>query len=109
MCPRFCRFCPPNNPALERAQFSDAGEYSLLLTDIRMPDLDGYGLAEGLRKMERFQSLPIIALTAHADETEIKKGEDFGFSGYIEKLNVESVVERIDEILEIGRGKAQSA
>jgi len=94
--------------ALERAQFSDADEYSLLLTDIRMPDLDGYGLAEGIRKIERFHSLPIIALTAHTDETEIKKGEDFGFSGYIEKLNVESVIERIDEILEIGRDKAQS-
>lgn len=50
-----------------------ANQYDLVLTDIGLPDLDGYRLTEKLREIERHKNLdltPIIALTAH-DATNI--------------------------------------
>ncbi|MEK6703170.1 MAG: ATP-binding protein [Planctomycetota bacterium] len=48
---------------LERAR-SEGKPYDLLLTDMQMPEMDGYTLARTLR--ERGSTIPIVALTAHA-------------------------------------------
>ncbi|MFY7930782.1 MAG: response regulator, partial [Oligoflexus sp.] len=43
---------------------SDQSPYQLLLTDMQMPEMDGYVLAQTLRS--RHSDLPVVALTAHA-------------------------------------------
>ena len=46
-----------------------SGEYALLLTDLHMPEMDGYDLALAIREAERGRSrIPIIALTANAQQ-----------------------------------------
>jgi len=51
---------------------------NLILTDIRMPVLDGFEAAKIIKKDKRFKNIPIIALTAYAIDSEIKKyGEIF--------------------------------
>src|SRR6185369_5396227 len=47
--------------ALEMAQ---ARQYDLVLMDLHMPVLDGFGAARALREMEAYRDTPIIALTA---------------------------------------------
>eukprot|EP00456_Euglypha_rotunda_P042928 TRINITY_DN33545_c0_g1_i3.p1 TRINITY_DN33545_c0_g1~~TRINITY_DN33545_c0_g1_i3.p1 ORF type:complete len:173 (-),score=30.11 TRINITY_DN33545_c0_g1_i3:10-528(-) len=41
--------------------------YDLLLTDLWMPDLDGEGLIQTVRKQERYNAMPIILMTASGD------------------------------------------
>jgi DNA-binding response OmpR family regulator len=57
----------------------------LILCDVRMPELDGYGTLEALRKDEATASLPFIFLTGLCDEGQMRQGMDLGADDYITK------------------------
>jgi PAS domain S-box-containing protein len=60
--------------------------YSLLLTDLHMPQLDGYALAAAIRGEEGAgQRLPILALTANALHGEANRALDAGMDAYLTK------------------------
>ena len=62
-------------------------EYQLLLTDIRMPEMDGYELVTQIRLREKGQAqhLPIIAITANALEADVEKCFEAGVDDVIAK------------------------
>jgi len=57
----------------------------LIILDIQMPRLDGYGTLARLREMEAFRETPIVALTAYAMEGDDLKGLAAGFNDYVTK------------------------
>jgi two-component system chemotaxis sensor kinase CheA len=77
-----------------------AGEVALVVTDIEMPQLDGYGLARKIKSDKRFSPLPVIALTTLAGEDDVSKGKAAGIDDYQVKLDRESLVEAINRYLE---------
>ncbi len=65
-----------------------AGSYDLVLTDLHMPNLDGYGLTALIRENERNRNLvrtPIIALTANAMKGQEAICREKGMDGYLSK------------------------
>lgn len=62
------------------------GRYALLLTDLQMPELDGYGLATAIRAEESAtRRTPILALTANALRGESGLAISSGMDGYLTK------------------------
>ena len=63
------------------------GNYALLLTDLRMPTMDGYSLAEAVRRAERerHDRIPIIALSANALRGEVLRAKAAGIDEYLTK------------------------
>lgn len=57
----------------------------LIVCDIMMPVLDGYGVIHMLQKNEATQHIPFIFLTAKAERAEIRKGMELGADDYITK------------------------
>jgi len=70
-----------------------AGEYRLLLTDLHMPEMDGYMLTDHIRREESVPGgehgagtrIPIIALTANALRGEAERARAAGFDEYLTK------------------------
>jgi CheY-like chemotaxis protein/HPt (histidine-containing phosphotransfer) domain-containing protein len=62
------------------------GGYGLLLTDLHMPDMDGFTLAETIRREEAGRAhIPIIALTANALRGEANRALALGIDEYLTK------------------------
>ncbi|MFC6674146.1 PAS domain-containing hybrid sensor histidine kinase/response regulator [Marinobacterium aestuariivivens] len=62
------------------------GQYGLVLTDLHMPEMDGYQLAEAIRREEdETEHVPILALTANALRGEEVRAHRAGMDAYLTK------------------------
>lgn len=57
----------------------------LIICDIMMPELDGYGVLHILSKKPETASIPFIFLTAKTEKTDIRKGMNLGADDYLTK------------------------
>ena len=57
----------------------------LIICDIMMPMLDGYGVLHALQKNESVKNTPFVFLTAKTDRSDFRKGMDLGADDYISK------------------------
>ncbi|MGI0487406.1 response regulator [Pantanalinema rosaneae CENA516] len=58
---------------------------NLILCDIMMPELDGYGVLQSLRQDRATQMIPVIFLTAKADRVYMRQGMEQGANDYLTK------------------------
>ena len=72
----------------------------LILCDIRMPELDGYGVLTGLRSEPMTASIPFIILTAKAAKTDLSLGLELGAHAYITKpFTLVELLDTIEQVL----------
>lgn len=57
----------------------------LILTDIEMPNLDGFGLTEAVRADPRLANVPVLILSSRSSDADRQRGLDVGADGYIVK------------------------
>ncbi len=71
-------------------------EPSLIITDIEMPNMDGFELCQNIRGDRRFDHLKVIAVTSLAADEHIAKGKKVGIDDYQIKLDKEKLLASID-------------
>ncbi|MGO4524573.1 response regulator [Microvirga sp. 2MCAF35] len=57
----------------------------LVIADVEMPRMDGFGLLQAVKNDPRLSTLPVILMTSRADPEDVRKGLDLGASAYITK------------------------
>jgi two-component system, OmpR family, response regulator VanR len=79
--------------------FLDKNSYHIIITDIKMPIIDGLSLIETIRKTDK--KIPIIVLSAHDDKDYFLKTINAGIDGYILKpYNLAQITETLTKIIE---------
>lgn len=72
----------------------------LIICDLQMPVLDGYGVLENLRLDATVAGTPIVAVTAFSMSGDEEKVRTAGFDGYISKpIEPETFVQQIEGFL----------
>jgi len=72
----------------------------LVLLDIQMPLLDGFGVLRQLRQDSRFASLPVVAVTSYAMGGDREKALAAGFDAYLTKpLNAAALKKQLEQLL----------
>ncbi len=71
--------------------------FDLVITDIEMPEMDGFALAQALRAMPNTAGLPVIAITAMVSSEAIERGRAVGFSDFVAKFDRTGLIAAIKE------------
>jgi CheY-like chemotaxis protein len=72
----------------------------LIILDIMMPRLDGYQTCERLKADDSLKDIPVVFLSAKAQQSDIEKGKTYGVADYLTKpFDPDVLVETIERLL----------
>ena len=92
--------CVDGQDALDRLR-AEVEPVDLVLADVEMPRLDGFGLVGALRADERFRRLPTILMTSRGDAQDVARGLDLGADAYLtkQKFDQRELLDTIEQLL----------
>ena len=88
--------------AVEMFEKSEVGEYSAILMDVRMPEMDGLEAAAAIRALSRpdAKKIPIIALTANAFDEDVQRSLQAGMNAHLSKpVESDHLFRRLGELI----------
>lgn len=72
---------------------------NLIITDLNMPNMDGFGLIEYVRASSDLKYVPILMLTTESDPQKKERGKAAGATGWIVKpFNPEKLVQVVEKV-----------
>ena len=88
------------NNGVEAVEAVSASEFTIVLLDIRMPQMDGFEACRSIRELDRGKNLPILMLTGQDDTDSIKTAFEIGATDFVAKpINPVLMGFRIDYIV----------
>lgn len=86
---------------IEALQQLDGHVFDLVITDVEMPRMDGFGLTEQIRATPRICNLAVLMLTSRGSDSDRQRGMDAGADGYIVKdaFDEHGLIEAVDRLL----------
>ncbi|MFT6557101.1 chemotaxis protein CheW [Sneathiella sp.] len=92
------------NP-LEALSMRDAGKhFDVIVSDIEMPEMDGFQFAEEVLGDERWADTPIVALSSHTTPQDFDRGRKVGFSDYVAKFDRDALMNTLSQTLRASGG-----
>jgi CheY-like chemotaxis protein len=84
----------------EALEMIERTQPNILLLDLNMPNLDGFGVVRKVRENPRLSDLPVLAVTAYAMRGDREKVLNAGFDGYLSKpISAVSLAEELERLL----------
>lgn len=92
---------------IKALELSERGEsFDLIISDIEMPEMNGFDFATKVRSNKEWQNTPMVAMTSHATPEDIEHGYKSGFDRYIAKFDRETLLDTINRTLALGGHQA---
>ncbi|MBA5777238.1 hybrid sensor histidine kinase/response regulator [Stappia sp. F7233] len=88
--------CPSAQAAFELLENGDV--YSAIVSDIEMPEINGFEFCEALRRDARFRKMPILALSAVVTPASIERGRQAGFDDYVAKFDRPGLIAALKDV-----------
>lgn len=83
----------------------DGLQVDLIVSDIEMPNMDGFQLCQNVRNHPDTEHLPLVALTSLSSEADVAHGREVGFDDYQVKMHRENLIRSIRNLLAAKHGK----
>jgi PleD family two-component response regulator len=88
-----------------RALLQSDSEINLVITDLRMPEEDGFSLLEFLRENLRFSHIPAIVSSCCSQQDKVSRAIELGATDYLSKpFNAETLLSRVHRVFERTKG-----
>ena len=84
----------------------DGEAFDLIVSDIEMPEMDGFAFAQTVKQSGRWADVPILALSSHSGPNELARGREVGFIDYVAKDDRDGLLHSIQQTLTELRGAA---
>jgi len=73
--------------------------FDAIISDIEMPDMNGFEFAAAVRQTADWATLPLIALSSHATEQDLERGREAGFDDYVAKFDRDALLISLQQII----------
>jgi signal transduction histidine kinase/CheY-like chemotaxis protein/PAS domain-containing protein len=84
-------------------------EFDVILSDISMPEMDGFEFLLRLRQIDGRQAVPVVAITGFGRSDDIKRAHAAGFYSHLTKpLNLEALAEVMEQLAKGRTGPAET-
>ena len=80
---------------IEALNMLKQNDVDAMLIDIEMPRMDGYTLAQEIRKYNKYRKLPLIAVTSRATKSDRVRGVEVGMNEYITKPYTQEYLQNV--------------
>jgi two-component system, chemotaxis family, sensor kinase CheA len=74
--------------------------YDVIISDVEMPEIDGFEFAKKIKADERWQEIPIVALSSHTRQKDFDRGREVGFTDYVAKFDQDGLMSVLSETLQ---------
>ncbi|TBW37377.1 hybrid sensor histidine kinase/response regulator [Siculibacillus lacustris] len=88
--------CASAGEALEMLE--NGRRFDVIVSDIEMPEMNGFEFAENVKRHPRLRSIPILALSSICTPASIERGRQSGFDDYIAKFDRPGLIAALKEV-----------
>jgi two-component system chemotaxis sensor kinase CheA len=75
-------------------------DFDVIISDIEMPDMNGFEFAEAVRDASRWANVPMVALSSRTEPSDIERGRSVGFNKYVSKSDRETLIQTLSETID---------
>ena len=87
-------------PADALKMCDDGVEFDIIISDIEMPDMDGFEFAQHVKQADsKWINTPLVALSSHATPEDIERGLKVGFNDYVAKFDRDTLLDTLARTL----------
>ena len=85
---------------IEALKLCESGaSFDIIVSDIEMPEMDGFEFAQKVRKDTSWVDTPMVALSSHATPRDIDRGMEVGFNQYVAKFDRDTLLNAMSNTL----------
>ena len=82
---------PNGTQLLKRVQELDSNEIGMIITDIEMPETDGYQVAQFIKESSKYNTIPVVVNSSMTTDAVKGKMDQIGIDGFIGKTDIASL------------------